>query len=300
MKADYPLRFEPIFRRALWGGRRLETVLGKSLPPGNDYAESWEIVDHGADQSCVTHGPLQGMALSVARARAGDRLCWAGTIPRTISRCCSSSSMCARTCRSRSIPTMSRPPGWTRPIAASRKPGLCCLPNRAAGSTPGSARASIAPRWNWPSHAGRPRAACIALNRRRGTASRSRPGRCMPWVPDCWSPKSNNRATRRFDCATGIASGLTDCPGHCMSGKPGGRGGLPRWSSPTSRTEADRSVPRESPDCRRQVRGGPLELLDAQTDRRRRPMPYCGARVRPAATGAGCCGMRRCGPGKQC
>jgi mannose-6-phosphate isomerase len=64
MNADYPLRFEPIFRLALWGGRRLETVLGKTFPAGNDYAESWEIVDHGADQSCVTHGPLRGMALS--------------------------------------------------------------------------------------------------------------------------------------------------------------------------------------------------------------------------------------------
>lgn len=63
MNADYPLRFEPIVRRALWGGRRLDTVLGKTLPAGNDYAESWEVVDHGNDQSCVTHGPLEGLTL---------------------------------------------------------------------------------------------------------------------------------------------------------------------------------------------------------------------------------------------
>jgi mannose-6-phosphate isomerase len=74
MKADYPLRFDPIFRRALWGGRRLETVLGKSLPPGNDYSESWEIVDHGADQSCVTHGPLQGLALQALVRELGTEL----------------------------------------------------------------------------------------------------------------------------------------------------------------------------------------------------------------------------------
>ena len=53
----YPLRFEPILRRYLWGGRRLETVLGKRLGDGDDYAEIWEIVDHGNDHSVVTHGP---------------------------------------------------------------------------------------------------------------------------------------------------------------------------------------------------------------------------------------------------
>ena len=42
-----------------WGGRRLETVLGKTLPPGDDYAESWELVDRGQDQSRVSCGPLR-------------------------------------------------------------------------------------------------------------------------------------------------------------------------------------------------------------------------------------------------
>ena len=41
----YPLRFKPILRRAVWGGRRLETSLNKRLPPGDDWAESWEICD---------------------------------------------------------------------------------------------------------------------------------------------------------------------------------------------------------------------------------------------------------------
>ena len=63
MNANYPLRFQPVLRRYLWGGRRLETVLGKPLPPGDDYAESWELVDHGADQSVVTAGPLVGSSL---------------------------------------------------------------------------------------------------------------------------------------------------------------------------------------------------------------------------------------------
>ena len=59
----YPLRFRPLFRRYLWGGRRLQTVLHKDLGPGDDYAESWEIVDRGVDQSQVMYGPLAGMTL---------------------------------------------------------------------------------------------------------------------------------------------------------------------------------------------------------------------------------------------
>ncbi len=63
MPADYPLRFEPLFRRYLWGGRRLQSVLNKSIGAGDDYAESWEIVDHGANQSIVSAGELAGKTL---------------------------------------------------------------------------------------------------------------------------------------------------------------------------------------------------------------------------------------------
>jgi mannose-6-phosphate isomerase len=62
MSALYPLRFQPILRRYLWGARRLES-LGKQLGPGNDYAESWEVVDRAADQSVVLAGPLAGKTL---------------------------------------------------------------------------------------------------------------------------------------------------------------------------------------------------------------------------------------------
>ncbi len=58
-----PLRFQPLFRRYLWGGRRLGTVLGKPIGPEHDYAESWEVVDHGEDQSVVLTGEFQGRTL---------------------------------------------------------------------------------------------------------------------------------------------------------------------------------------------------------------------------------------------
>jgi mannose-6-phosphate isomerase len=74
MNADYPLRFQPVLRRYLWGGRRLETVLGKPLPPGDDYAESWEVVDHGEDQSVVVAGALEGMTLGQLVSQFGNAL----------------------------------------------------------------------------------------------------------------------------------------------------------------------------------------------------------------------------------
>lgn len=70
----YPFRFEPVLKRYLWGGRRLESVLGKRLPPGEDYAESWEIADHAAGQSVVAAGALKGATLQELVAHHGPRL----------------------------------------------------------------------------------------------------------------------------------------------------------------------------------------------------------------------------------
>ena len=71
----YPLRFQPIFRSYIWGGRRLQSVLGKALPDdGRNYAESWEVVDHGEDQSVVANGPLEGKTLAGLIRERGDWL----------------------------------------------------------------------------------------------------------------------------------------------------------------------------------------------------------------------------------
>ena len=69
----YPLRFQPIFRRYLWGGRRLAEVLHK--PIGSESAaESWEIVDHENDQSVVAYGSLAGTSLRDLIAESGVEL----------------------------------------------------------------------------------------------------------------------------------------------------------------------------------------------------------------------------------
>jgi mannose-6-phosphate isomerase len=49
-------------------------MLGKDIGDGNDYAESWEIVDHGADQSVVVAGPLKGHTLGELVGNCGDDL----------------------------------------------------------------------------------------------------------------------------------------------------------------------------------------------------------------------------------
>ena len=58
-----PLVFQPIFMERVWGGRRLESLYGKRLPPGVRVGESWEIVDRPEAQSVVHDGPFRGRTL---------------------------------------------------------------------------------------------------------------------------------------------------------------------------------------------------------------------------------------------
>src|SRR5438552_18553489 len=71
----YPLRFEPILRRLIWGGRRLGTVLHKPIGEGSDYAESWELSDYHDQVSVVNEGPLAGTTLrDLVRTRGAELL----------------------------------------------------------------------------------------------------------------------------------------------------------------------------------------------------------------------------------
>lgn len=57
----YPLKFEPVFKNYIWGGRGLEQF-GKVLPDGI-VAESWEISCHPNGTSIVSNGDLKGASL---------------------------------------------------------------------------------------------------------------------------------------------------------------------------------------------------------------------------------------------
>lgn len=58
----YPLKFKPVYKDYLWGGRRLESY-GKDLPEGIT-AESWELSCHPNGQSIVKEGKFEGQALA--------------------------------------------------------------------------------------------------------------------------------------------------------------------------------------------------------------------------------------------
>jgi mannose-6-phosphate isomerase len=59
----YPLTFQPIFKERVWGGRALERLFKKHLPPKVPIGESWEISDRPGDVSVIANGPLAGKNL---------------------------------------------------------------------------------------------------------------------------------------------------------------------------------------------------------------------------------------------
>jgi mannose-6-phosphate isomerase len=69
----YPLTFAPVLRDYLWGGRRLETALGRPLPPGI-VAESWEISGHPTAPTSADYGYWAGRPLPEILAGLGERL----------------------------------------------------------------------------------------------------------------------------------------------------------------------------------------------------------------------------------
>ena len=73
----YLLTFDPVFKDYPWGGRNLETVLGRVLPDGI-IAESWDIAAHPNGSTVVNRGALQGKTLPevmelLGLALVGDR-----------------------------------------------------------------------------------------------------------------------------------------------------------------------------------------------------------------------------------
>ena len=70
----YPLTFEPILKERVWGGRKLEQLYQKRLPPGVPVGESWEICDRPEDVSLISNGSLAGKDLHWLIDHAGPEL----------------------------------------------------------------------------------------------------------------------------------------------------------------------------------------------------------------------------------
>ncbi|MFA7237983.1 MAG: type I phosphomannose isomerase catalytic subunit [Phycisphaeraceae bacterium] len=79
----YPLKFQPIYKAKVWGGRSLEK-LGRTLPTGQKIGESWELADlgatsvsgggGGAERSIIDNGPLAGQSIHDAIRHFGGEL----------------------------------------------------------------------------------------------------------------------------------------------------------------------------------------------------------------------------------
>ena len=66
----YPLTFYPVFKDYPWGGRHLETELGREIPDGI-VAESWDIAAHANGSTIVRNGDAAGLTLPQMLERWG-------------------------------------------------------------------------------------------------------------------------------------------------------------------------------------------------------------------------------------
>jgi mannose-6-phosphate isomerase len=66
----YPLTFTPVLKDYIWGGRNLEHLFGRSLPPGR-IAESWDIAAHEDGTTVVDNGRFANKTLTELQAELG-------------------------------------------------------------------------------------------------------------------------------------------------------------------------------------------------------------------------------------
>lgn len=76
-----PIVFEPLFMERVWGGRQMEALYGKHLPPASKIGESWELVDRPEAQSVVHTGPLRGLTLGELWRDYREPVFGPGTLP---------------------------------------------------------------------------------------------------------------------------------------------------------------------------------------------------------------------------
>ncbi|MEZ4811729.1 MAG: type I phosphomannose isomerase catalytic subunit [Allomuricauda sp.] len=69
----YPLKFKPILKERLWGGTKLNDVLGKPIE-SDITGESWELSGVDGDISEVSNGPLKGISLRTLIEEEGEKL----------------------------------------------------------------------------------------------------------------------------------------------------------------------------------------------------------------------------------
>lgn len=69
----YPLQFQPVYKKAIWGGRKFEELFGRKIPEGR-IAESWEVVCRHDEMSIVSNGALEGIPFSSLIEQYGENI----------------------------------------------------------------------------------------------------------------------------------------------------------------------------------------------------------------------------------
>jgi mannose-6-phosphate isomerase len=64
MNTLYPLKFSPIFKDKIWGGRKVQTLFGQDFSPLRNCGESWVLSAYGDEISVVANGFLAGNELN--------------------------------------------------------------------------------------------------------------------------------------------------------------------------------------------------------------------------------------------
>lgn len=77
-----PILFRPILQERVWGGRALQSELGRELPAGKVIGESWEIVDRPEACSVIDGGELDGLTLRDALERHAAEILGPGADPK--------------------------------------------------------------------------------------------------------------------------------------------------------------------------------------------------------------------------
>jgi mannose-6-phosphate isomerase len=70
----YPLKFGPIYKERIWGGRLLREVFGRETPKGKRIGESWELADLPQDKSKIINGELLGETLEAAIRKEPEQI----------------------------------------------------------------------------------------------------------------------------------------------------------------------------------------------------------------------------------
>jgi mannose-6-phosphate isomerase len=70
----YPLRFDPIYKYRLWGGRRLADLLTAPLPGDDPIGEAWLLSDRADHSSRVADGPLKGATIRQLLEQSPERM----------------------------------------------------------------------------------------------------------------------------------------------------------------------------------------------------------------------------------